>query len=741
MTKLNHYLARRWWLALLALGVLALTLAPRLIPGSQAQSDPLLIPTERAGTVRSDQDETIIRRRNVLVDLRQLYNRQQERVLVPLFDSEVVLTRERQEETGKNGFLWQGKVAREPGSLALFSIVGEVVTGNISTQKGELYQIGYLGRGVHELRQIDERKFPVEEPPDEGKREPRDKEADTCATDPPSDIDVMVVYTATTRAAAGGADAMQAEIYQAVATTNLTYANSNITQRLRLVHTAEVSYTETGNVTTDRDRLRGTSDGFMDNVHTLRNTYAADVVILFVENIGACGKAFIMESVGNAFEDRAFAVVKRSCASTNFSFPHELAHIMSARHDWFVDSTNNSPYVFNHGFTEKTPTAPATPWRTVMAYVDDCGSCPRVPYFSNPNVNFPVGGDPMGVASGSQQANNRQTLNNTALTVANFRCSSPSRNNVWMKDTWSDTGAEPDPATAGQHMWQSPYIWIRNTQDAGLLNQHQHQNPEFGATNWVYAKLHNGAATTQSGNLELYYANASTGLSWPADWTLLTTVPVSGFAAHSTRVVEAQWSSLPGVGHYCMLARWVSAADPMTHPETASINANVRNNNNLVWRNLNIVDLVAGDELDAVLIVRNSGRATAYHSLLVRAPIEEANHSFIRDGQVIVNLDSSLLRAWRRGGLRGTGFKVTEEGLLITDPDGALFEGLVLSGRQVGRAKLTFKKLPTTPKRQYTIDAIQFDPRQQQPDDKRTALPAIGGVSYQIHTDEGGVPQ
>src|SRR6185436_6482792 len=101
-------------------------------------------------------------------------------------------------------------------------------------------------------------------------------------------------------------------------------------------------------------------------------------------------------------------------------------------------------------------------------------------------------------------------------TVANFRCTSPGADNVWAKDTWNDTGAEPDPATAGEAMWKSPYIWVRRTQDATLTKQHQHENPVNGVQNFVYVKLHNGGGDT-SGNLNLYFAQASAGLSWPAD--------------------------------------------------------------------------------------------------------------------------------------------------------------------------------------------------------------------------------
>ena len=110
----------------------------------------------------------------------------------------------------------------------------------------------------------------------------------------------------------------------------------------------------------------------------------------------------------------------------------------------------------------------------------------------------------MGVANGPQPADNHQTLNNTAPTVANFRCSSPGVNDVWMKDLWNDTGLEPDPNTAGQSMSKSPYIWIRNDQDAELVNQHRHQNPIFRADQLDLrqtAQWRRGGGQRQSGAL------------------------------------------------------------------------------------------------------------------------------------------------------------------------------------------------------------------------------------------------
>ena len=690
---------------------------------TQAQTPVLYKNTNQRGDVPETTDPTVVRSRNVIVDVTQLRNRQRTTVVAPLFDGKTVVLRRDSAETQKGALIWRGTIDKQPGAMATFAIVNNVVIGNILTGEGKMFQIRYIGNRVHSLREINQGKFPNEGKPDEGRRT-SDPTGDTCSTDPPTDIDAMVVYTATTRAAAGGTDAMHATIFLATEETNQSYLNSGITQRLRLVHLAEVSYTESGSSLTDRDRLRATADGFMDNVHTLRNSFAADVVMLVVENLENCGRAFIMNPVSNAFEDRGFGVVERSCATGNFSFGHEFGHIMSARHDWAADNTNNSPFTFNHGFIDTAPTAPATPWRTVMA-LNSAPASTRVMFWSNPNVNFPPG-DPMGVPPpGPQESDNARTLNDTALTVANFRCSSPGVGNVWMKDTWNDTGVEPNPNTAGEGMWQSPYIWIRNTQDVGLTRQHEHQNPELGSTNWVYAKLHNGSATAQDGNLEIYFANASTGLSWPTDFTLLSSIPVTGFTPLSTRVVEAQWNNLPGTGHFCLIARWVSATDPMATAETANITANTQNNNNIVWRNVNIVDLTPDGSGDADMIFRNTTNRRASLAFQVTSPVRRAVPSFLENGRITVTFDRELYDIVRKSFKKQPGVTLEGNTFIVTNPRGAIFDNIVVPARYEGKVKIGFKAYANAPRRRYEVVATQFQNLRQRR--------VVGGVSYDVY--------
>jgi len=322
-------------------------------------------------------------------------------------------------EKTENGMIWIGKLRGVDLSQVVLSVTNGILAGNI-TMPSARYHIRYAGGGTYEVQAIDTSKFPKDHqdtpliPP----YIPGD--VDQPLTDSCSQIDVMVVYSATTRTAAGGTAAMQSLIDLAVAETNQSYINSGINQRIRLVHTAEVSYTETGSLNDALSCITDKTDGCIDNVHALRDTYHADLVSFWVEDGGPyCGLAWLMDPVSSGFEVHGFSTVARSCATGYYSFGHELGHNMGARHDVYVDSTS-SPYSYAHGFTHPQS---GSAWRTIMAYNDACSSvglnCTRLQYWSNPAETY--GGVAMGDAT---TADNHRTLNNTACTVANFRVSS-----------------------------------------------------------------------------------------------------------------------------------------------------------------------------------------------------------------------------------------------------------------------------------------------------------------------------
>ena len=302
-------------------------------------------------------------------------------------------------------------VLRQGASIAGNEIVRQsIAAGTIRTDNGDVYQIRQADGTRVIVRQFDVENLP-EEPegilPDE--EMPRAIEADAdAAKDIAYEFTVAVFYTKKAKDAAGGTSKINAVIDLAVTETNVAYSASKIKAKLKLVHKTQTTDSESGGFDGMLKRLQKTSDGHMDEVHTKRNTYKADLVVLICEDDSYCGLAYRMKTESSSFSKWAFSVVNRNCATGYYSFAHELGHNMGCCHDAAHPCTSQIyPYAYGWHFKKG-----ATEYRTIMAYAPG----KRIQRFSNPNVKY------LGVATGKAgAAENYKTINNTANTVAAFR--------------------------------------------------------------------------------------------------------------------------------------------------------------------------------------------------------------------------------------------------------------------------------------------------------------------------------
>jgi hypothetical protein len=362
------------------------------------------------------------------------------------------------------GMTWVGRVEGVPQSTVTLAYSGGLLTGTVSMRNASFHirpvasdartAVPQSTAPLHLVTQVDQAALPREAEPIEVRLSPAQlaAAADTPMSDAGDEIDLLVLYTSNAANHAGGQAGITNLINVGVSETNTSYGNSGVAQRLRLVHVAQVSYVESSNFSTNLFNLRAGADA-LSGVHALRDAYGADMVKLLVHpsSPSACGIAFIMTQVSAAFASSAFSVTDTGCVSPNFTFAHELGHNMGARHDWFIDG-GTTPFTYAHGYVDPTV---GQRWRTVMAYPDMCSSlgfsCTRVLYWANPDQRylpscdegrFNCGllqywyypGAPMGVPGGTStgcqpgnagnagcDADDRRTLNNTALTIANFR--------------------------------------------------------------------------------------------------------------------------------------------------------------------------------------------------------------------------------------------------------------------------------------------------------------------------------
>ncbi|MGB2741858.1 MAG: pre-peptidase C-terminal domain-containing protein [Cognaticolwellia sp.] len=307
------------------------------------------------------------------------------------------------------------------------------VTGTIRYQ-GKLYRIRPTNNGTHTVELINEARMQdhadnyIE--PQSNTFEPSIQPlALTLAANPV--IDVLVVYTASAASQAGNIASL---IDLAEIETNNGYSSSGVNLSVNVVHTAQVSYSENSSSERDLSRLAATNDGYMDNVHALRDTYGADMVVLVSDVNGYCGQADAIYANSSS----AFAIVDYDCATGYYSFGHELGHLQGARHNPENDPSS-SPFSYGHGYQD-----PQQNWRTVMAY--NCSSnCTRQLFWSNPNKTY------SGRATGTNSlSDNTRVLNATGATMAAFKTAGSS--------TWTTGGANNLAASQGN--WQRETVSV-----------------------------------------------------------------------------------------------------------------------------------------------------------------------------------------------------------------------------------------------------------------------------------------
>jgi hypothetical protein len=699
---------------------------PGLQPGPSKMAPWLLKKvTPGEGSV-SPEDPRFAKSLAVQFDPERLRADDNDRFRLPMLDGpDVVIVRER-EERRQDGLVWFGRIENDRDSVAILSLAGEVLSGSVRSPTRATHLIEWAGPGRYWLREADRHHHGREAKPERAPRGEVRYIVPGCG-DPGDQVDVMVLYTPEARNEGASdelsADAMESLVYRFVAESNQSFLDSDVDVTLHLVHIEEFDLPESGDLATDLPAFRDSSVA-----QSLRDTYGADIAFLLEGHVSVLptGLSYMPDpSASPSTADSAYGIAVRSSAEDELSFTHEIGHIFGADHDCDADDLTFTSGA-SHGFNEPSPNSGAHAWRTVMSTTSTVGSesLERLPRWSNPDQFYPEsGGDPLGDDTGNCQANDHETLNLAAPIVANYRCSSPGRNDVWMKDTWSDTGDEP---SSDIYIFDSPDIWVRTSRDADLVLQHEHQNPEYGSRNWIYVDLRNGASSDQSGDLELYLADSSTNIEWTAGWTLIKTVAVPTIPAHSTYIVETDWTTVPAPGRsYCMIARWSSATDPMTFPETANSCFNVLNNNNLVWKNLTVVDLVEGIPSTAFFYVRGVTGLPPDPDSLQRVTIAilppPGKDSFIAAGRVRLRFDDALMRAWIEGGRKGSGFQADGDEFLLTDPRGASFAAMALAARESGQVTISFERTARTPRRDYMLHVVQ-----------RTSEGLVGGVSYAI---------
>lgn len=328
-----------------------------------------------------------------------------------------------------------------------------------------------------------------------------------------------------------------------------------------------------------------------------------------------------------------------------------------------------------------------------------------------------------------------------------------SQNNIdlYIQDTEDDIGQEPN--IHAEVFWNSQDIWVRN-QDDGLVNQ-EHQNPIYDPINpnYLYIRVRNKGCSTSSGTdaLKLYWAKANTSLNWPDYWDgsiVVSGVPMGGELGAITippiesggeEILKFDWY-VPNPEdyveinynpwHFCLLARIESNDDSMTFLEEDSIFDNVKNNNNIAWKNTTVIEVspfaMSSVGIGAVIGISNPADTPKTYSLELMTDSQEEGKPIYQESEIGIEMDSILFNAWNRGNKKGDNFASTSnEDKIIVTGNNALIDDISFEPNEYGTAYITvnFLTKELTNKQNYVFQVIQRE---------KATNKIMGGETFEI---------
>jgi hypothetical protein len=237
-----------------------------------------------------------------------------------------------------------------------------------------------------------------------------------------SQVDILFLYSSMFAQRYG--TGLETKIQNMFATTQKYYTDSKVNIKLNMVARKEIPVTsETESNGAVLPRLLSDKGEFI-GIAKLRNDVGADLVT-YVRNFDkgqvSCGTAYIGGSGGTPikyYANYAYSVFGEGSQNglycQTMTWAHELGHNMGSMHDRATVATQGSgtgayPYSFGYGISGK--------FGTVMSYIQ-----PRLGKFSSP-LDTTCNNNVCGVSetNTTQSADNVKSLNNTRLSVQNFR--------------------------------------------------------------------------------------------------------------------------------------------------------------------------------------------------------------------------------------------------------------------------------------------------------------------------------
>lgn len=253
---------------------------------------------------------------------------------------------------------------------------------------------------------------------------------------------------------------------------------------------------------------------------------------------------------------------------------------------------------------------------------------------------------------------------------------------VWISDGPTDVGNN-------SYDYDSTDIWS-SLSPTGT----SHEDPVSGLTNTVHVVVHNlGSSSVSNVDVALYWADTSTALAWPADFTQIgTTYTIPSISTGGNVEHTWPWYVDPAFGlghHFCFVATADSTADPMTGgPPGVTYVAPY--DNNIAQKNITIVPAHAGHAAQVWFFIENNmGEMIPFDLVIKRADFPE--------GQLILSLPNDLMEVLlKRSDLL--------DGLEFVDREGQEMPGLLVTAKE--EAAIRQIEMKPMERREVTLEVI-----------------------------------
>jgi len=345
-------------------------------------------------------------------------------------------------------------------------------------------------------------------------------------------ITLMMVYTqAAALWAASHESSINNTISSLMAKSQIVLDNSNSLITLKLVESVQVDYTEF-NSGWDLDNLTNPYDGFMDEVHNLRDIYCADIVVLLEDVSYAGGQSWLLDTISGV-PAHAFMTLRVQQASYTYSGIHEMGHLLGCGHHK-LQVLQEGPGLFPYSAGWRWTGDDYRNYCSVMTYEQgyyfkDGIYHTRVGYFSSPELQY------QGKVTGNAlDGDNARTIRETKSVVAAYRSGCGCTPPVTQAGSFSTSNIETNSMTLG---------WTRGSGTSVLVLARRgtavNAYPLEGVAYAADASFGSGAQIG-TGNFVVY-----NGTGTSVDITGLTAETAYNFAVYEYNTISNCYHCLP----------------------------------------------------------------------------------------------------------------------------------------------------------------------------------------------------